>query len=282
MGSFFEAMPIILSLIIMEGLLSVDNALVLAAMVKHLPDRQQSLALKAGLLGAYIMRGAALFFVGYLIANPWVRLVGGGYLIYLMCQHLSVAEDGEPESQTNAAGFWGTVVAVELADMAFSIDNIVAAVALSPKMWVVVTGVFIGILAMRFVASAFIKLLDKFPILANIAYVLVGFIGVVLVAEYVLDFEFHGMQKFAAIMGIIAFGITYDKNSVLRTTLSPVFRWLGQVMGNIVELTDSLFLPVRALFGAAAGIFKKKATVLQTTLGPVLRSLRQRMGGSLS
>ena len=81
MAELIAAGPIILSLVILEGLLSVDNALVLAAMVKHLPEKQQSLALKAGLIGAYVLRGVALLFVGFLIANPWIRLVGGGYLI---------------------------------------------------------------------------------------------------------------------------------------------------------------------------------------------------------
>ncbi len=259
MAELISAGPIILSLIILEGLLSVDNALVLAAMVKHLPEKQQSLALKAGLIGAYVLRGVALLFVGFLIANPWVRLVGGGYLIYLMCSHLGVGEEGEGDAhQSKAAGFWATVAAVELADLAFSIDNVIAAVALSPKMWVVVLGVFIGILAMRFVAGAFIKLLDKFPILAKIAYVLVGFIGVILVTEYFFHFEFHGMQKFGTIMGIIAFGMIYDKVPFLQRLLSPTFKWLGQVMANIAELVDSLIKPITGLFGLIVGLFKKK------------------------
>lgn len=259
MAELIAAGPIILSLVILEGLLSVDNALVLAAMVKHLPQKQQSLALKAGLIGAYVLRGVALVFVGFLIANPWIRLVGGAYLIYLMCSHLGVGEEGEEDAhQAKAAGFWATVVAVEIADLAFSIDNVIAAVALSPKLWVVVLGVFIGILAMRFVAGAFIKLLDKFPILAKIAYVLVGFIGVILVTEYFFHFELHGMQKFACILGIIAFGMIYDKVTFLQRVLGPVFTWLGQVMGNVAELVDSLLKPVTALFGLIVGIFKKK------------------------
>lgn len=258
MESIIAALPIIISLIILEGLLSVDNALVLAAMVKHLPEKQQNLALKAGLIGAYVLRGVSLLFVGFLIANPWVRLVGGAYLIYLMCKHLGIGEEGEENAHTASGGFWSTVIAVEFADLAFSIDNVIAAVALSPKMWVVVTGVFIGILAMRFVAGAFIKLLDKFPILAKIAYVLVGFIGIVLVAEYFLHFEFHGVEKFASILGIIGFGIAYDKIKFLQTVFGPLFRWLGQVMANISELIDSLLVPMFAVFGAIGKLFKKK------------------------
>lgn len=259
MEVFLSALPIIISLIILEGLLSVDNALVLAAMVKHLPEKQQQTALKAGLIGAYVLRGVALLFVGFLIANPWVRLLGGGYLIYLMCSHLGVGEgDGDEAHGSKQAGFWGTVFAVELADLAFSIDNVIAAVALSPKMWVVVTGVFIGILAMRFVAGAFIKLLDKFPILAQIAYVLVGFIGVVLVAEYFLHFEFHGTEKFITIISIIGAGIAYDRIKLLQTVFGPIFRVIGRLMAMVAGVVDFILVnPLKWVFGGIAGLFKK-------------------------
>ena len=254
--TIMAAMPIIISLIILEGLLSVDNALVLAAMVKHLPPKQQALALRAGLIGAYVLRGVALLFVGFLIANPWVRLVGGGYLIYLMCSHLGNGEEDEA-ARAAKGGFWATVVAVELADLAFSIDNVIAAVALSPEMWVVVTGVFIGILAMRFVAGAFIKLLDKFPILAKIAYVLVGFIGFVLVAEYFFHFEFHGTEKFITILSIIAGGMIYDKVTFLQTLLGPVFGLLGKLMALVAKVVDTLIKdPLVWIFSAIFGLFK--------------------------
>jgi len=258
MTELISALPIIVSLIILEGLLSVDNALVLAAMVSHLPDKQRTWALRAGLLGAYVLRGASLAFVSILIANPWIKLVGGGYLIYLMCSHLGVNEEGEQDAHNGKAmGFWATVFAVELADMAFSIDNIIAAVALSPKIWVVITGVFIGILAMRFVAGVFVKLIDRFPILAKIAYVLVGAIGIQLVAEHFFHFELHEIGKFSIILGIIGFGLLYDRVKVLQKVLGPLFNWLGQVMGNVSELIDSLLVPVKLPIKGIAWVVRK-------------------------
>jgi len=258
MSELISALPIIVSLIILEGLLSVDNALVLAAMVSHLPEKQRTWALRAGLLGAYVLRGLSLAFVSVLIANPWIKLVGGGYLIYLMCSHLGVAEEGEQDAHNGkAASFWATVVAVEIADMTFSIDNILAAAALSSKLWVVITGVFIGILAMRFVAGVFVKLIDRFPILAKIAYVLVGAIGVQLVAEHFFHFELHEIGKFAFILGIIGFGLLYDRVKFLQTLVGPIFNWLGQVMGNISELIDSLLVPVKLPFKGIAWLFRK-------------------------
>src|SRR5262249_43996627 len=156
-----------------------------------------------------------------------------------------------------AAGFCATGIAVEIADMAFSIDNIIAAVALSPKLWVVIAGVCIRILALRFVAGVFVKLIDRFPILAKIAYVLVGAIGVQLVAEHFFHFELHEVGKFAGILSIIGFGLLYDRVKFLQTLLGPIFNWLGQVMGNISELIDSLLVPVKLPFKGIAWVFRK-------------------------
>ena len=260
------ASPIIVSLIILEGLLSVDNALALASMVSHLPERQQKFALKAGLLGAYLFRGLALFFVAYIIANPWIKLLGGAYLIYLMCENLGVAEEGEEEQMEAKAavhtGLIATIVQVEMADLAFSVDNIVAAVAMSPKMWVVVLGVFIGIAAMRFVAGIFVDLIKKFPVLEKIAYVLVGYVGLQLFAEYFFEIEVNEIEKFSIIASILAFGMAYEKVTVLQTMFGGVFTFIGQVMGNVTELVDSLVAPLlypfKKLTAVVVGCFKKK------------------------
>lgn len=249
MNEIIQALPIIISLVIMEGLLSVDNAMVIAAMVGHLPEKQRVWALRAGLAGAYIFRGLTLLFVSFLIANPWVKLIGAGYLIYIACKHLGLPEEGEKPAEHAArkAGFWETVIAVELADLAFSIDNVIAAVALSPKMWVVVTGVFLGIATMRFVAGFFVKLMEKHPVLSSIAYLLVGYVGLQLVAEQIFHFHVSPFVKFGIILGIIAAGLLYDRSPLLQRVAGPVVRWVGQGMGNVAELVDWALVPVKAL-----------------------------------
>ena len=246
------ALPVIVSLVILEGLLSVDNAMVLAAMVQHLPGKKKQLALKLGIIGAYVMRGLSLAFVSFIVAIPGLRLIGGLYLIHLMTSNLGVAEEGEADAHSAAGkGFWATVIAVELADMMFSIDNIVAAVAMSDKLWVVILGVFIGIAAMRFVAGIFVKLIEKFPVLTQIAFLLVGFVGVQLVIEqFVPHFELTELQKFGGIMAIIVSGLIYDKSPFLQRVFGPIVRWIGEGFGNINELVEWAWKP----FGLVLGI----------------------------
>lgn len=258
METIVSALPVIISLVILEGLLSVDNAMLISAMVDHLPDGQKKKALWYGMLGAYVFRGLALLFVSVLIANPWIKILGAGYLVYLMCKHLGIAEEDETDAhQAKQAGFWATVMAVELADLAFSIDNVIAAVAMSPKLWVVIVGVFIGIAAMRFVAGIFVNLMKKYPELKNIAYLLVGYVGVQLIAETVWHVHVTELMKLGAIVGIMVVGIIYARVQILQKVFGPAVRWLGEGMGNIAELVDWALKPITATFSVVANTAKR-------------------------
>src|SRR6185295_2308892 len=145
-------------LVVLEGLLSADNALVLAIMILGLPRRDQKKALRYGLLGAFAFRIAATLLAVYLIRLAWVKLLGGLYLIYLTYQHFFQSGDAEQRSKPKPAkpwlglsALWATVLKVELVNIAFSVDSILVAVAMSPKQWVVLTGGLLGIVAMRIV-----------------------------------------------------------------------------------------------------------------------------------
>lgn len=178
---------IILNLIILEGLLSVDNAAVLAVMVSHLPEGQRQKALKYGIIGAYVFRGICLLVASWLIKLIWLKVLGGLYLLYLAYKGLSSESEDEQAAVKKKSSlfksFWGTVVMVEIMDLAFSIDNVFAAVAMSDKLWVVMTGVFIGILAMRFVAGKFVVWMGKYPSLATSAYIVIAILGLKLVVS---------------------------------------------------------------------------------------------------
>lgn len=174
-------------LVFLEGVLSIDNALVLALIVKPLPKELQRKALTYGLVGAFVFRVMAIGMASYLMQWEWVKFVGGAYLMYLAIKYWwdkrkdEVKEAKEPQSQARA--FWMTIVVVELTDIMFAIDSILTAVALTRKLWVVITGGIIGLLAMRFAASLFIKMLDKFPRFEPTAYILVALVGTKLVVE---------------------------------------------------------------------------------------------------
>ena len=180
------------NLIIIESLLSVDNAAVLATMVMDLPKQQRSKALRYGIIGAYVFRGICLLLAGYLVQIWWLKPLGGLYLLYLVYdwwkgKQTADKEDDYVDKKGNwlykitvgsLGNFWATVALVELMDLAFSIDNVFAAVAFSDNMILIWLGVFIGILAMRFVAQGFVKLMEKYSFLEGCAFVVIGILGV--------------------------------------------------------------------------------------------------------
>lgn len=188
LGYQFESgdVLIFLTLLFLEGVLSFDNAAVLAAMVRKLPVEQRRKALLYGLGGAYAFRIAAIVGVAFIIANPILKLVGGLYLVYLATRHLAFnGHDHAPEhalfARMGMSGFWGVVVMVELADLAFALDQVLAAVALTEKIPLIIAASLIAIVFLRIAAGYMTRLMDWFPQLETLAYLAVGFVGLKLV-----------------------------------------------------------------------------------------------------
>ena len=247
-------------LVVLEGLLSIDNALVLGMLTKRLPVHMRSRALSYGIIGAVVFRVLAIGLSAYLLKYTFVKFIGGAYLVFIAIKHLLlvhsdgldeklilddagnpkivdaetgeslniarenieieqrvpvaanlVTQDGadsEPNKQYavgaacdvsghSVALFWKTVLVIELTDIAFAMDSILAAMALAGsqvnKLWVVVTGGVLGLILMRFAAIWFVKLLDKYPRCEVSAYLLVTVIGVKLLADWAFnsDWSWH-------------------------------------------------------------------------------------------
>ncbi len=246
-GQTFETqdLAVIGLLVILEGVLSIDNALVLGLLAKRLPKDQQPRALTYGLAGAFLFRLLAIGTAGLLLKWRIVKLLGGGYLVYIAVRHLffeskeqvvdtiRVDEQGHPiivdaatgeeippseadieidervpvslsAASSRARTFWGTVLVIELTDIAFAVDSILAAIALvgsspadqaegalHPKLWIVLTGGMLGVILMRFAAVVFIKLLEKFPRFEEAAYLLIIVIGGKLLIDYFFNSPQH-------------------------------------------------------------------------------------------
>lgn len=273
----WSIVAIIVQLIFLEGILSIDNAAVLGAMVAVLPNDkdiewppslhglgkalhpflgpQRTAALRVGLLGAYVGRGLMLLLASVVVQNPWLKLVGAAYLIRLAFNDLaetSMEEDveGEPRSLQNK-GFWMVVLNVELADLVFSLDNVVAAVSLSDKLWVVMLGVAIGILMMRFAAGLFAIAVIKEPILKKAAYILVLVIGIELLLEDLAHVEIGDWLRFGISMGILVLCVIYARVKFLHV-FRPVLVWLSQGIRHLNGLMDWALAP---LFGIVRLIF---------------------------
>lgn len=241
MPAFLSASgKVILGLVLIEGLLSVDNALGIAAMAAHLPRGQQKAALRWGLIGAYLFRGLALAFVAWLMHNEWVKWFGALYLVYLACSHLQLHPPRQQKEESHLAaahtagkGLLATICSIELMDLSLSLDNVVAAVGMVngvreiPEhlhIWVVCVGVFIGIAALRVVAGWCIGLIERHPILNYTAFLLVGYVGLALCAEQACaaaGVHWHmGIDvKFYGIAAIVLLSLLYERSARVHALL---------------------------------------------------------------
>lgn len=234
---------VVLMLIVIEGILSVDNAAVLATMVMKLQAEQRAKALKYGIIGAYVFRGTCLALAAWLITIWWLEPLGGLYLLWLawshFSKHKSVIEEGEVAAVKEGnflfrytigllGPFWATVVAVEVMDLAFSIDNVVAAVAyvknfpMPSKLVLVCTGVFLGILTMRFAAQGFVKLMQRYPFLETCAFVVIAVLGTKLILSVPRHFLTTG-SDFHQYLASVSPGLSNVGNAVYQFLASHYF-----------------------------------------------------------
>ena len=263
---------IVVQLIFLEGILSIDNAAVLGAMVSVLPNeknidwpqalrglgklldpllgKERTAALRVGLLGAYLGRGIMLVLASIVIQNPWLKLIGAIYLVRLAFESLGVSDKNDADEQARelrARNFWLIVLNVELADLAFSLDNVVAAVSLSNKLWVVMLGVAIGILTMRFAAGLFSVAVLREPILKPAAYILVLNIGVQLLLEDLAHVHIADLTCFAISVSIILLALLYAHSKLLQKA-RPVLIRLGLFINILNHVLDIILIPVTRLF----------------------------------
>ena len=216
-------------LVALEGVLSADNAMVLAVLVLGLPRHQQRKALRYGILGAFFFRIVATVFAAYMIEIVWVQLVGAVYLLYLPYQHFFGHGDADERRSIRPArplwglsAFWTTVVKVELTDIVFAVDSILVAVAMSDKLWVVITGGVLGIVAMRLVIGQLLALVQKYPALVDGAFIIIAWVGLKLLLEYlhniqIVDFVVPKWLSLGLIVVIFTIALVYARKQGPQT-----------------------------------------------------------------
>lgn len=210
-------------LVLLEGLLSADNALVLAILVLGLPRHQQKKALRYGIVGAFGFRIAATLLAVHLLRVSWVKLIGAGYLLYLAWKHF-FGTGGMQERRAikpaqpwlGLSALWATVLKVELTDIVFAVDSILVAVAMSPKTWVIISGGVLGIITMRMVIGTLLTLVRRYPALVDGAFVIIAWVGIKLLIEFLhssgyIPFEVNKWMSFGLIVVIFTVAYVYAR-----------------------------------------------------------------------
>ncbi|WP_185860651.1 DUF475 domain-containing protein [Blattabacterium cuenoti] len=195
------SISIIGNLFLIESILSIDNAAVLASMILNLNKKDRKKALKYGIIGAYFFRGLCLLFASILIKIWWLKPLGGIYLIFVGLNHFFIKKNSISNNLKNRQNsFWKVIFIIEMMDLAFSIDNIFASVALSENLILIFLGVCIGILSMRLISGFFVQLMEKFPELKHSTFCIIIILGIKLVffsKKYIHNIFFFSEKTFS-------------------------------------------------------------------------------------
>lgn len=270
-----QAAYVVIALIVIEGLLSVDNALAIAALASHLDEKRRKVAMTIGYAGAYGFRIIALMLASVIINNHYLMIIGAAYLIWLMCNHFEESEEEEEhpgQHGVTTSSFAKTIAMIAFLDLSLSFDNVVAAVAFAREnIYMVYLGVTIGIITLRLVAGVCIKLLEKHPWLEHTAFLLVGFVGMLLCVELFWDqyvrqelslanmtlihsegddpehahFHVQKRVKFGGIFLIIVGHVLYERFPAIKKTFRPlvmVFRHLFAGIARLINGTVGLLI----------------------------------------
>ena len=209
--SWYEIYTLLRILIVLELLLSADNAVALASLTKSLESSElRSRALNIGITISLLFRIILIILSSVLLKFILIRVFAGFYLIYLFFSNIFFNTENKPENSTdnkNNFRFLKVVALLSITDFAFSIDSITTAVAISDQYILIIFGAVIGVLALRFRSGIFLKLLDIFSRLETAGYVAILIVGInllinTLIKESILpDYYFYILILFAFIWG---------------------------------------------------------------------------------
>lgn len=179
-----EVLALLPVLVMLELILSADNAVALAAIARtSRSPEQERLALNIGIGLAMLLRVGLIALAQWVLQSPWVQLLAAAYLFWLFITHLRHSSHDTPDEPTAQAGssqarsLLNTVLLLGFTDLAFSIDSVAAAVAVSDQILLISAGAVIGIIALRFTSGLFIRWLDEYERLETAGFLSVAFVA---------------------------------------------------------------------------------------------------------
>ncbi|MEQ9669390.1 TerC family protein [Coleofasciculus sp. G2-EDA-02] len=180
-----EAPLVLLILIALEAVLSADNAIALATIAQGLEDKKiQRQALNFGLGVAYVLRISLILTATWVVKFWQFELLGAAYLLWLVFEHFTSEEDEQHHHHgPRFTSLWQVIPLIAITDLAFSLDSVTTAIAISDQIWLVLVGGTIGVITLRFMAGLFIRWLQEYANLEDAGYITVGLVGLRLLAR---------------------------------------------------------------------------------------------------
>lgn len=214
-----EVYFILLILVVLEAVLSADNAIALAAIARSVSEPQlQRQALNIGLVGAYILRMLLIVAATWVVKYWQFELLGALYLLWLVFNYFLSGED-EANHDKRSLGFkslWQVIPTIAITDLAFSLDSVTSAIAITEDTWLIIAGGTIGIVILRFLAGLFIRWLQEYTYLEDAGFITVGFVGLRLLLKVWLPDTYIPEWVTIAVVAIF-FSWGFSKKEVIES-----------------------------------------------------------------
>jgi YkoY family integral membrane protein len=215
-----ETPLMLLILVSLEAVLSADNAIALAAIAQGLQDpKLQKYALNLGLLVAYVLRITLIITATWVIKYWQFELLGALYLLWLVFKYFSSSEtEDHSHHNLNFNSLWQAIPMIGITDLAFSLDSVTAAIAVSDEIWLIIAGGTIGVITLRFLAELFIKWIDEYTHLEDAGFITVGLVGLRLLLR-VINPELVPPEwmMVTAIIGMFIWGFSEKRGNLAVT-----------------------------------------------------------------
>jgi YkoY family integral membrane protein len=207
---------LLLVLVALEAVLSADNAIALASISQGLVDEKlRPQALNIGLIFAYILRMTLIVGATWVIRYWQFQVLGAAYLLWLVFKYFTADKDEDGQKQRpQYTSLWQVIPIIAVTDLAFSLDSVATAIAVSTDIWLVIAGATIGIILLRFMAELFIRWLSEYTHLEDAGYIAVGLVGIkLLVRALYPDLEIPEIVTIAMVAMIFTWGFSQRQES---------------------------------------------------------------------
>jgi len=209
---------LVLSIGLLDSILSVDNALINAALARQLPQSKQHQAVVLGLGFGAILRIGALFIAQFILRFPVIKVAGAFWLLWLAYQFFSKRSEERLGTNIQEKTLLSVLGAIGFADLAFSIDNIIASVGLTARIGIIVAGVIVSILVMMVATQVMIKLMHRYTLLEGAAYGVIAFIGVAMLlsdayhlVSFLPHYEIPTLIKVTVTLGVLVCTVVFEE-----------------------------------------------------------------------
>ncbi|WP_309731937.1 DUF475 domain-containing protein [Chamaesiphon sp. OTE_75_metabat_556] len=207
---------LLLVLVALEAVLSADNAIALASISQGLVDEKlRPQALNIGLIFAYILRMTLIVGATWVIRYWQFQVLGAAYLLWLVFKYFTADKDEDGQKQRpQYTSLWQVIPIIAVTDLAFSLDSVATAIAVSTDTWLVIAGATIGIILLRFMAELFIRWLSEYTHLEDAGYIAVGLVGIkLLVRALYPELEIPEIVTIAMVAMIFTWGFSQRQES---------------------------------------------------------------------